>query len=115
MALSKFWHSGQIHPAKVASAVNANLSDIAYTAGLEPYELEGEFAASERTQRHLRELVEILNRLESRLGSCQMAFAWARSQPLASFGGMTAMQLIQSGYSHNVLAYIDAVDMGAHV
>ncbi len=69
---------------------------------------------SDRTQRRLREMVEILNKVEPRFGSALMAYAWYRSEPLPGFSGQTAMQLVRLGRATDVLDYIDAVDAGIH-
>ena len=63
-------------------------------------------------ERRLRELVEVLNKVEPRFGSELMAYAWYRSEPLPGFDGRTAMQLVQEGKAQQVLEYIDAVDAG---
>ena len=68
---------------------------------------------SAKTQKRLREMVEIVNRLEPRFGSALVAYAWYRSEPLPGFGGATAMQLVQDGQAEAVMDYIDAVDAGA--
>ena len=47
-------------------------------------------------------------------GSALIAYAWYRSEPLAGFGGLTAMQLVREGHAGDVLEYIDAVDAGIH-
>ena len=47
-------------------------------------------------------------------GSALIAYAWFRSEPLAGFGGLTAMQLVQDGRAAEVMDYIDAVDAGVH-
>ena len=41
--------------------------------------------ASQKTQKRLREMVEILNKIELRFGSDLIAYAWYRSEPLAAF------------------------------
>ncbi|MDE0211512.1 MAG: MbcA/ParS/Xre antitoxin family protein [Boseongicola sp.] len=69
---------------------------------------------SSKTQRRLRELIEVLNKVEPRFGSELMAYAWYRSQPLPGFDGRTAMQLVREGKSQQVLDYIDAVDAGVY-
>ena len=70
--------------------------------------------ASPKTQKRLREMVEILNRVEPRFGSALIAYAWYRSEALAGFDGLTAMQLVREGHAGDVLDYIDAVDAGIH-
>ena len=62
----------------------------------------------------LRELVDVIDRVEPRLGSPLMAYAWYRSEPLPGFSGQTAIQLVRSGRAADVLDYIDAVDAGVH-
>ena len=39
--------------------------------------------ASLKTRKRLREMVEILNRVEPRFGSALIAYSWSRSEPLA--------------------------------
>ena len=50
---------------------------------------------SDRMQRRLRELVEVLNKAQPRFGLELMAYAWYRSEPLPGFDSRTAMQLVQ--------------------
>ena len=69
---------------------------------------------SHKTQRRLREMMEIINKVEPRFGSALMAYAWYRSEPLPGFSGQTAMQLVRSGRADEVLDYVDAVDAGIH-
>ncbi len=69
---------------------------------------------SNKTQRRLRELVEVLNKVEPRFGSALLAYAWYRSEPLPGFGGQTAMSLVREGKAMQVLDYIDAVDAGIY-
>ena len=69
---------------------------------------------SDKTQRRLREMVEIINKVEPRFGSAMMAYAWYRSEPLPGFSGLTAMQLVRSGRADDVLEYVDAVDAGVY-
>lgn len=69
---------------------------------------------SDRTQRRLREMIEIVNKVKRRFGSALIAYAWYRSEPLSSFSGQTAKQLVRSGRAGEVLDYIGAVDAGVH-
>ncbi len=70
--------------------------------------------ASDKTQRRLRQMIEILNKVEPRFGSALLAYAWYRSEPLSGFSGQTAMQLVHDGRADDVLNYVDAVDAGVH-
>jgi hypothetical protein len=89
--------------------------EVARTAGLGKDAIQRkDRIRSGKTQRRLREMIEIINKVEPRFGSALMAYAWYRSEPLAGFSGRTAMQLVRDGRAEDVLDYIDAVDAGVH-
>ena len=96
-------------------AFRTTSEEIARTAGLGKDAVQRkDRIRSDKTQRRLREMVEIVNKVEPRFGSALMAYAWYRSEPLPGFSGQTAMQLVRSGRADEVLDYIDAVDAGVH-
>ena len=113
MALSRYAENGVFAPAKIAGVLRTTRDEIAQTAGLgRDALLRKDRIASQKTQKRLREIVEILNKIESRFGSELIAYAWYRSEPLPGFSGQTAMQLVRAGRAADVLEYIDAVDAG---
>ena len=115
MQLELFAESGQFAPGRIAEALRTTRDEVARTVGLgRDAVLRPERVASPRTQKRLREMVEILNRVAPRFGSALIAYAWYRSEPLAGFDGRTAMQLVREGKAFEVLEYIDAVDAGVH-
>ena len=115
MALSQYADNGIFSPRKIAYAFRTTSEEIAQTVGLGRDAIQRkERIRSDRTQRRLREMVEIVNKVEPRFGSALVAYAWYRSQPLAGFSGQTAMQLVRSGRAGEVLDYVDAVDAGIH-
>lgn len=67
---------------------------------------------SRKTQRRLGEVVEIINRVLPLTGSVQAAFAWYRSQPLPSFGALTAEDLVKAGRAESVRNYLSRVVAG---
>jgi len=67
-----------------------------------------------RTQRRLGEVVEIINRVLSWTGTVQAAFAWYRSQPIPSFGGLTAEDLVKAGRGEAVRNYLSRVAAGGY-
>ena len=71
-----------------------------------------ERVGSARTQRRLREMLEIVNLMAPRLGSAAIAYAWYRSEPLDGFDGMTAMDLVQDGHADWVRDWIASIDAG---
>jgi Protein of unknown function (DUF2384) len=115
MNLAEYAEGGLFSPRKIADALRTTSAEIARTAGLGIDAVQRKTRIrSDRTQRRLREMTEILNKVEPRFGSALMAYAWYRSQPLPGFAGMTAMQLVRDGRADDVLEYIDAVDAGVH-
>jgi hypothetical protein len=115
MLLTAFAEKGRFTPDRIATTLRTTREEVARTAGLGRDAVSRqERIGSVRTQRRLRELAEILNRVEPRFGSALIAYAWYRSEPLAGFGGQTAMQLVQDGRADEVMEYLDAVDAGIH-
>lgn len=105
--------SGHFAPSKIADYLMTTKADIARTAGLgRDAVVRKERIGSLKTQKRLREMVEVINKVTPRFGSALMAYAWYRSEPLAGFSGWTAMQLVQAGRADDVLDYVDAVDAG---
>lgn len=66
------------------------------------------------TQKRLRDVVEIVNHVLPWAGSVQQAFAWYRSQPLPSFGDVTAEDLVKSGRAEDVKTYLDRIGSGGY-
>lgn len=115
MDLAHYADDGMFAPAKIARAFRTTSDEVARSAGLGRDAVQRkDRVRSDKTQRRLREMVEIINKVEPRFGSALMAFAWYRSEPLAGLSGQTAMQLVKSGRADDVLEYIDAVDAGVH-
>ena len=115
MVLAQFAEDGMFAPRKIAAVLFTTSGDVAKTLGLGKDAIQRkDRIRSEKTQRRLREMVEVLNKVEPRFGSALLAYAWYRSEPLAGFTGQTAMQLVKAGRANDVLDYVDAVDAGVH-
>lgn len=115
MNLHAYADEGFLTPSKIADVFRTTSEEVARTVGLGRDAVQRkERVRSDRTQRRLREMVEIVNKVEPRFGSAMMAYAWYRSEPLAGFSGQTAMQLVRDGRGDEVLDYIDAVDAGVY-
>lgn len=115
MGVAQYADGGLFSPRKIASALRTTSEEIARTAGLGKDAIQRQDRIrSDKTQRRLREMTEIVNKVEPRFGSALMAYAWYRSEPLPGFSGFTAMQLVRDGRADEVLDYIDAVDAGVH-
>lgn len=115
MGLVQYSDNGFFAPRKIAEALRTTSEEVARTAGLGKDAVQRkERVRSDRTQRRLRQMVEVINKVEPRFGSALMAYAWYRSEPLPGFSGRTAMQLVRDGRADEVFDYIDAVDAGVH-
>ena len=115
MARAQYAEGGLFAPRKIADVLRTSSDDVARTLGLGRDALQRkDRVGSDKTQRRLREMVELLNKVEPRFGSALIAYAWYRSEPLAGFSGQSAMQLVREGRAQEVLDYIDAVDAGVH-
>ncbi|MBZ9845941.1 DUF2384 domain-containing protein [Mesorhizobium sp. B2-9-1] len=115
MGLARYADNGLFAPKKMADAFRTTSEEIARTAGLGKDAVQRrERVRSAKTQRRLREMVEIVNKVEPRFGSALMAYAWYRSEPLPGFSGQTAMQLVREGRADEILDFIDAVDAGIY-
>lgn len=115
MALVQYADDGFFAPGKIAQALRTTSAEVARTAGLGRDAVQRkDRVRSHKTQRRLREMVEILNKVEPRFGNALMAYAWYRSEPLPGFSGQTAMQLVREGRADEVLDFIDAIDAGVH-
>lgn len=115
LALVQYCENGFFAPRKIADAFRTTSEEVARTAGLGRDAVQRkERVRSDKTQRRLREMVEVINKVEPRFGSTLMAYAWYRSEPLPGFSGQTAMQLVRGGRAKEVLDYVYAVDAGVH-
>lgn len=115
MGLAQYSDDGMFAPRKIAEMLRTTSEEIGRTAGLGKDAIQRkDRVRSDKTQRRLREMMEIVNKVEPRFGSALIAYAWYRSEPLSGFSGQTAMQLVRNGRADEVLDYIDAVDAGVH-
>ena len=115
MGVAQYADDGVFAPRRIAEALRTTSEEIARTAGLGKDAIQRkDRVGSDKTQRRLREMIEVINKVEPRFGSALMAYAWYRSEPLPGFSGLTAMQLVRSGRADDVLEYVDAVDAGVY-
>ena len=105
--------SGQVAIDRLSEVLRITRAELAVAAGLSRDSVSKTArAGSAATQARLRDLVEILNRVGPWAGSPAQAFAWYRSQPLASFGDQTAEALVKEGRAEAVKRHLDRVAVG---
>ena len=90
-------------------------AQIAETAGLAHETLQKvERRNAPKTQGRLREMLEILRRIEDWAGGPAQAMAWYRAEPIPAFGGRTAEALVKSGNATAVRDYVDHLATGGY-
>ena len=115
MQFQQFIADEAFSPTLIANALRTTKSEIAGTLGLG----KDAFARASRirarkTQVRLRQMLEILNRVEAVTGSPLAAYAWFRAEPLPGFGGATPDRLVREGRAHHVHAYLDRIMAGGY-
>lgn len=107
--------AGMVQPSLIVSALHVTKAEFAKAAGLSPESVSKRTRVTARaTQTRLREVVEIINRVLPWVGSVPMAFAWYRSQPLPTFGDLTAEDLVKAGHAEAVRRYLSRLAEGGY-
>ena len=115
MRFHEFVEDQVVSPTLVAEALRTTKLEIAGTLGLGKDALtRASRVRARKTQVRLRQMLEILNRVETAAGSPLAAYAWFRSEPLPGFGGATPDQLLREGNADHVHAYLDRVMAGGY-
>lgn len=115
MRFQQFVEDQVFSPALIADALRTTRSEIAGTLGLgrDAFSRASRIRAR-KTQLRLRQMLEILNRVEAETGSPLAAYAWFRAEPLPGFGGATPDLLLREGKADHVHAYLDRVMAGGY-
>ena len=104
-----------ISPTLLAGVLRTHKKEVAETLGLAIDAISRkDRIRSPMTQTRLREMVEILNKVEPLMGSPITAYAWYRSEPLPSFGSVTPETLVKEGRASDVRSYLDRMMSGGY-
>ena len=115
MQFQAFVDNEVFSPALIADALRTTKSEIAGTLGLgKDAFTRASRVRARKTQVRLRQMLEILNRVEAATGSPIAAYAWFRAEPLPGFGGATPDRLMREGRGDQVHAYLDRVVAGGY-
>lgn len=105
--------SGGIDFDGITNGFGISKTQLAETAGLGRDVLQK--AARRRaakTQTRVREMLEIVARIETWTGGQTQAMAWYRSQPIPALDGRTAEALVKTGKAGAVRDYLDHIALG---
>ena len=98
---------------RVADAFGMTKFQLAETLGLARETLyKSSRARAPKTQARMREMLEIIGRIEEWAGGKLQAMAWYRAQGIPAFGGRTAEALVKSGHAAAMREYLDHMAMG---
>jgi uncharacterized protein (DUF2384 family) len=105
--------SGLIDVGRMASGLFISRDQLAKTAGLPTTTItKRDRSLTAKPQNRLREMLEILTRIEDWAGGEAQALAWYRAQPIPSLDGRTAEALVQDGRAASVRNYLDHLALG---
>ena len=106
---------GVVKPDRLSGALRVTKGELALASGLSRESVSKVTRLrAPSTQKRLREVAEIINRVRPWCGSVQQAFAWYRSQPIPSFGDQTAEDLVRAGRAEHVLSYLSRIAVGGY-
>lgn len=107
--------AGAVNLQGVTALFGMTSAQIADTAGLARETLQKvERRNAPKTQSRLREMLEILRRIEDWAGGPAQAMAWYRAEPIPAFGQRTAESLVKSGEATAVRDYLDHLATGGY-
>ena len=106
---------GFVSPRAVAEQFHTTIKEVAALSGLSPDTVAKQSRFRSKTsQQRLRDIVLILNRVLPWCGTPMQAYAWYRSEPIPSFGDLTAEDLVKRGLAEAVLEYIGRIAEGGY-
>ena len=105
--------AGVLAADRVAKTFGMTKLQLADTLGLAHETLyKSSRAEAPKTQARMREMLEIIGRIEGWAGGKFQAMAWYRAQGIPAFGGRTAESLVKSGHAGAMREYLDHMAMG---
>ena len=106
---------GSVDAERLARILLLTPDELADSAGVSHSNASGDGGQVPRkAESRLRELLDILEHTEPWTGTPRAAFSWYRSQPLPSFGDLTAQQLVKMGRTADVKSYLSRVQDGGY-
>jgi hypothetical protein len=105
---------GLVDADRVAAEFNLTKASLAQTLGFAEETLQRfSRASAQKTQQRLREMLEILTRVEPWAGGMPQAMGWYRGQSISALGDQTAEALVKGDQAAVVRAYLDGLAVGA--
>lgn len=106
---------GLVDVDRVAEAFGMTKASLAATLGFADDTLQRfSRSAAPKTQQRLREMLEILTRVEPWAGGMPQALGWYRGQGIPALGDQTAEALVQNDQAYIVRRYLDGLAAGSY-
>lgn len=106
---------GYIVPEPLAEKLHITSEEFAIAVGIRHEALISKRRReSVATQQRLRQLLEILKRIEPWAGSLSAAWSWYRAYPITPLGGLTAEELVSHDRADEVREYLLHIAEGGH-
>ena len=113
-ALKYINKDGSVAVDAVAESLGLTKASLASALGLAEETLQRSARANApKTRQRLREMLDILSRVEPWAGSWPQAWGWYRGQGIPALGEQTAEALVKTGQADLVREYLDAYAAGA--
>ena len=113
MGACTFLRNGKVAPDLVSEFLGVAEQDLARIVDLGSFDTGSARAiGTPEIQRRLRDMMEILARVEANFGGAAQALAWYRTTPLDGFGGMKAAELVNNGHTKWVHGYLASIEAG---
>jgi len=107
--------SGYITPRALADEFHTTVKNITTLSGLSPDTISKRNRfQSKKSQKRLRDIVMIINRVLPWCGTSIQAYAWYRSESIPSFGNLTAEDMVKRNMTDTVLEYLDRITEGGY-
>ncbi|MCU7836162.1 MAG: XRE family transcriptional regulator [gamma proteobacterium symbiont of Taylorina sp.] len=107
LIIELFDASGYVSPKALAKQFHTTIKEVAVFSGLSQESVSRHSRVHSKTsQKRLRDIILIMNKVLPWSGSPMQAYAWYRSEQLPGFGGLTAEDLVKRGMANDVLDYI---------
>jgi len=107
LTVQLFDTSGYVSPKAIATQFHTTIKEVAVLSGLSQESVSKRSRVhSKISQKRLRDIVLIINKVLPWSGSPMQAYAWYRSEQLPGFGDLTAEDLVKRGLANEVLDYI---------
>lgn len=107
--------SGYISPRAIAHEFHITVKEVAFFSGLSTDTIAKKSRVQTKaSQKRLQDIVMILNRALPWCGTSMQAYAWYRSEPLPSFGDLTAEELVKRGMARAVMKHIGRIAEGGY-